>query len=78
VARRICKRKGHLSKTNGKGEWFCARCGFAGEPDGATHACPEESHGNTPCCGKSPFALPRTDKLALDPALVTCGGADDA
>ena len=25
-----------------------------------------------PCCGLTPFEVPRTDRMTLDPALVTC------
>ena len=28
--------------------------------------------GTTPCCGKTPFELPLTDRLTLDPQRVTC------
>lgn len=38
------------------------------------HACPEDDDALTPCCGFSPFELPRTDRLTLDPELVTCDG----
>lgn len=27
-----------------------------------------------PCCGRTPFEVPRTDRITLDPALVTCEG----
>lgn len=36
------------------------------------HECPPESSGLTPCCGKTPFELPKKDRLTLDPKLVTC------
>ena len=36
------------------------------------HACPPDGGGLTPCCGKTPFELPRTDRMTLDPSLVTC------
>ncbi len=38
-----------------------------------THACPADGSQVTPCCGRTPFDLPRTDRLTLDPRLVTCG-----
>lgn len=25
-----------------------------------------------PCCGRTPFEVPRTDRIAEDPSLVTC------
>lgn len=34
---------------------------------------PDGGSGLTPCCGKTPFELPRTDRIASDPARVTCG-----
>lgn len=37
-----------------------------------THACPADGAAVTPCCGRSPFELPMTDRMTLDPALVTC------
>jgi hypothetical protein len=40
-----------------------------------THACPPGDSGLTPCCGKTPLELPRTDRLTLDPSLVTCAAA---
>lgn len=42
-----------------------------------THACPPEGSGRTPCCGRTPFELPGTDRMTLEPALVNCaeGGA---
>jgi hypothetical protein len=36
------------------------------------HHCPEDGHGNTPCCARTPFELPRDDRMSNDPALVTC------
>jgi hypothetical protein len=39
-----------------------------------THQCPSDNGGGVmPCCGLSPFEVPRTDRITLDPALVTCG-----
>ena len=46
------------------------RCG-----DGVTHRCPPEGSGVTSCCGRTPFELPMTDRMTLDPALVTCSPA---
>jgi hypothetical protein len=39
-----------------------------------THACPPDDGGGLmPCCGLTPFEVPRTDRMTLDPELVTCG-----
>jgi len=40
--------------------------------EGVTHLCPPTGQALTPCCGRSPFELPRTDRITLDPNLVTC------
>lgn len=42
------------------------------------HRCPWPDSGITPCCGKTPFELPTTDRLTLQDELVTCGKGDDA
>lgn len=42
----------------------------------AVHACPVDS-GLTPCCRKTPFELPHTDRMTADPALVTCMTGSD-
>lgn len=39
------------------------------------HQCPPAGAGVTPCCGQTVMDLPGTDRLAVDPALVTCGRA---
>jgi hypothetical protein len=37
------------------------------------HQCPQDGDGGLmPCCGLTPFEVPRTDRMTLDPALVTC------
>jgi hypothetical protein len=41
-----------------------------------THRCPPDGEFLMPCCGRTPFDAPRTDRLALDDALVTCTGED--
>jgi hypothetical protein len=38
-----------------------------------THRCPPDGSCAAPCCGKTPFDLPRTDRITSDPARVTCG-----
>lgn len=37
-----------------------------------THRCPTGDGMLTPCCHRSPLELPRTDRLTVDDALVTC------
>jgi hypothetical protein len=39
------------------------------------HMCPPAGQGSTPCCGRTPFELPRHDLMTLEPARVTCSGA---
>lgn len=39
---------------------------------GTVHACPPGRSNATPCCSRSPFDLPRTDRITEDPLLVTC------
>jgi hypothetical protein len=38
-----------------------------------THECPADGGQRTPCCGQTPFELPRTDRITEDSGLVTCG-----
>lgn len=38
-----------------------------------THACPLRGHGVTPCCGRTPFELPRTDRLTQISWAINCG-----
>ena len=38
-----------------------------------THACPPHGAAMTPCCARTPFELPRTDRITLNDADVTCG-----
>jgi hypothetical protein len=39
------------------------------------HLCPPGDEGWTPCCDRTPFELPKSDRMTLDPTLVTCSGA---
>ena len=39
-----------------------------------THAAPVGDLADCPCCGRSPFELPRTDRLTSDDTEVTCTG----
>jgi hypothetical protein len=36
------------------------------------HACPPEGSGVTPCCGKTPFELSRSDRMSVDARAVNC------
>lgn len=52
----------------------------AGQPPADTgeetvHGCPPDDSGLTPCCGRTPFELPRTDRISSE-VPVTCKGAD--
>ena len=51
--------------------------GSPGSGSEVTHACPvpfaEGGDGTMPCCGLTPFEVPRYHRITLDPALVTCG-----
>jgi hypothetical protein len=38
------------------------------------HGCPPDGSGLTPCCGRTPFELPRTDRMSTSPDAVTCTG----
>lgn len=42
------------------------------EPRSTVHACPVGDSGETECCGKSPFELPRSDRLTAHSGDVTC------
>lgn len=37
-----------------------------------THRVPPSISGQTPCCNRSIFDLPRGDRLASDPGLIDC------
>ena len=39
-----------------------------------THLCPLPGTLYARCCGRTPFDLPRTDRMTPDPELVTCRG----
>lgn len=40
------------------------------------HKCPPLGSGIMPCCGKTPFEVPRTDRMTLDRTQVTCHPGD--
>ena len=41
--------------------------------EATVHACPPLGQGVTPCCGKTPFELPRADRMTENLVDVTCG-----
>lgn len=43
-------------------------------PAEVTHHCPPDGGGLMPCCGLTPFEVPRTDRMTLATELVTCTG----
>lgn len=43
---------------------------------GVTHACPRDGETVTPCCEQTPLALPPTDRMTADDALVACTAAE--
>lgn len=42
-------------------------------PAPVAHACPQKGSGVMPCCALTPFEVPRTDRISIDPFEVTCG-----
>ncbi|MET8080060.1 hypothetical protein [Streptomyces sp. NPDC005303] len=46
-----------------------------GETQETVHGCPPDGSGLTPCCGRTPFELPLTDRISSEEP-VTCKGAD--
>lgn len=42
-------------------------------PTETTHRCPFHGEGFMSCCGKTPFEVPRTDRMTVHDELVTCG-----
>lgn len=50
-------------------DMLCVHCSLI-------HACPPDGgDGLMSCCGQTPSGVPRTDRMTLDPALVTCAGS---
>lgn len=41
-------------------------------PEPTTHASPPDGSGLTPCCERSPFELPRGDRMTVEAEHVTC------
>jgi hypothetical protein len=50
--------------------------GVGGAPEGreTVHKCPGRGEAVTQCCGKTPFDLPRADRMTDLAGLVTCRG----
>ena len=42
-------------------------------PEETVHGCPPDGSGLTPCCGRTPFELPLTDRISSE-APITCQG----
>jgi len=42
-----------------------------------THRCPASGEYLVPCCGQTPFEVPRWHRLTLDPQMVTCQGSEN-
>jgi hypothetical protein len=43
-------------------------------PAEVTHRCPAKGEFLMPCCGLTPYEVPRTDRMTLAAELVTCTG----
>ena len=41
-------------------------------PEQLTHRCPPGREAVMPCCGRTPFEVPMTDRMTVDAKLVTC------
>jgi hypothetical protein len=71
---RMARRSGNFSA------WHCVTPPYAGRIERyadellgvVVHACPPDGGQVTPCCGMSPFDLPRTDRMTGDPSAVSC------
>src|SRR6266567_4376437 len=51
-----------------------AALGVQPEPAEVVHACPRWGSGVMPCCGRTPFEVPSTDRMTSEPGNVTCAG----
>lgn len=45
--------------------------------DSPIHQCPRPGSAIMPCCGRTPFEVPRMDRLTTESYLVTCGELTD-
>jgi hypothetical protein len=42
------------------------------------HQCPPDGSGLMPCCGRTPFEVPQSNRITLDPTMVTCALLSDS
>lgn len=54
----------------GEGRELCERT--SPPPCSVVHQCPPDGAGVMPCCGRTPFEVPRTDRMTTDADAVTC------
>lgn len=47
---------------------------FTVEVTSIIHQCPPRGSGVMPCCGRTPFEVPRTDRMTID-GIVTCNAS---
>lgn len=47
--------------------------GLIEETHEVTHRCPPDGSGIMPCCGRTGFEVPPSDRITVHPTLVTCG-----
>lgn len=55
-------------------ERHSGRVELALEVEEVVHLCPPRDAGLFPCCGRTPFEVPRWHRMTLDPERVTCPG----
>ncbi|WP_060887647.1 hypothetical protein [Streptomyces caniscabiei] len=67
-----CRGSGLDPRRNG--DFACSDCPPDDEAPTAetVHGCPPDGSGVTPCCGRTPFELPRTDRMSTDSTVATC------
>lgn len=56
-------------------DYRALRLAALGDEDSIVHACPTDTSGIMPCCGRSTMDVPLTEPIRMDPAVVTCRGA---
>jgi hypothetical protein len=61
-----------LRSTNAGGEGRGASPRTSPPPCSVVHQCPPDGAGVMPCCGRTPFEVPRTDRMTADASAVTC------
>lgn len=47
------------------------------DADGPMHMCPPDGAVTMPCCGRTPFEVPRSDRMTIYSEDVTCKGRSD-